>query len=75
MSNSKKAAPMELIRSLQASPLKSGSRLIMQRDLDYRLTTNDIDGAQPRNLNILKGRKHQNFFNDYSELNEVYNKI
>ena len=40
-----------------------------------RLKTQDIDGAKPRDLSILKGRRHKDFFNDYNQLNDVYNKI
>lgn len=37
--------------------------------------TNDIDGAQPRNLSITKGRRHKDFFNDNKQMNEIYNKV
>lgn len=62
-------------QSLGISPLKSGSRLILQSDFNRRLVTDDIDGAKPKNLSVLKGRRHRDFFNEYRELNEVYNKI
>ncbi|TNV78984.1 hypothetical protein FGO68_gene11239 [Halteria grandinella] len=61
----------------QPSPLKVGSQILLEKkDLaNLRLKTQDIDGAQPRNLNILKGRRHKDFFNEYKDLNEIYNKI
>ena len=39
------------------------------------MVTNDIEGARPKDLSVLKGRRHRDFFSDYNELNEVYNKI
>ena len=57
------------------SPLKNNSKMILQKGIERRLMTNDIDGAQPRNLSILKGRKHKDFFYENSDMNEIYNKV
>jgi hypothetical protein len=59
----------------ESSPLKNNSKLILQKGIERRLMTNDIDGAQPRNLSILKGRKHKDFFYENSDMNEIYNKV
>jgi len=39
------------------------------------LLTEDIEGARPKDLSVLKGRRHRDFFSDYNDLNNVYNKI
>jgi hypothetical protein len=67
--------PHTLNPPMRGSHLKTGSRIILQREVDQRLTTQDIEGARPRDLSITKGRRHKDFFNEYSELNEIYNKI
>ena len=49
--------------------------MILQKGVERGLLTNDIEGAKPKDLSVLKGRRHRDFFSDYNELNEVYNKI
>ena len=39
------------------------------------MLTEDIEGARPKDLSVLKGRRHRDFFSDYNDLNNVYNKI
>jgi hypothetical protein len=58
-----------------SSPLKSSTKLILQRGVERRLMTNDIEGAQPRSLQILKGRRHKDFFQEDVQMNQIYNRI
>lgn len=37
------------------------------------MSVNDIDGAQPKKLNRLRGKKQGDFF-DNDKLNQIYNK-
>ncbi len=63
------------VKSIEPSPLKTSTKLILQRGVERRLMTNDIEGAQPRSLQVLKGRKHKDFFHDNTEMNHIYNRI
>lgn len=37
------------------------------------MNTFDIDGAQPKRLDVVRGKKRQDFFKGDEEMNEFYN--